>query len=70
MFYKLFIIQWFYKFIIEQEPGNVFIVVILLAILSNFLYVLKFIKPFLKSLFLKNKLEIQNFNASKNNHEQ
>ena len=67
MFYKLFIIQWFYKFIIEQEPGNVFIVVILLAILSNFLYVLKFIKPFLISLFLKNKLEIQNFNASKNN---
>ena len=64
---KLFAVQWFYKLIIDQEPVKVFIVVILLAILSNFLYVLKFIKPFLMSLFVKNKLEIQYFNVSKSN---
>ena len=64
---KLLAVQWFYKLIIDQEPIKVFIVVILLAILSNFLYVLKFIKPFLMSLFVKNKLEIQYFNVSKSN---
>lgn len=64
---KLFAIQWFYKLIINQEPVYVFIVVILLAILSNFLYVLKYVKPFLMSLFVKNKLEIQYFNVSKSN---
>ena len=64
---KLFAVQWFYKLIIDQEPVNEFIVVILLAILSNFLYVLKFINPFLICLFVKNKLEIQYFNVSKSN---